>query len=55
VLTDRLLNDDTLVRVAYLHYCLAFILLFFGLYHGLDMHYDWKNELHFDGLEEEMC
>jgi ribose/xylose/arabinose/galactoside ABC-type transport system permease subunit len=29
--------------------------LFFGLYHGLDMHYDWKNELHFDGLEEEMC
>jgi hypothetical protein len=40
LLTDRLLNDDTLVRVAYIHYCLAFFLLYFGVYHGIDMHYD---------------
>jgi hypothetical protein len=54
-LTDRLLNDDTLIRIAYLHYFLSFYILYFGVYHGVDMHYDWKSELEFEGLDEELC
>lgn len=27
---------------------------YLGLLHGIDMHYDWKNEASYDGLETEM-
>jgi hypothetical protein len=55
MLTDRLLNDDTLIRVAYLHYFLGFVLLYYGMYHGMDMHYDWKNEFELSGINDELC
>jgi quinol-cytochrome oxidoreductase complex cytochrome b subunit len=38
--TDRLLNTDTMIRLAYAHYLAAFFLAFLGLIHGIDMHYD---------------
>ncbi len=27
---------------------------YLGLLHGIDMHYDWKNEATYDGLEPDM-
>jgi hypothetical protein len=27
---------------------------YLGVLHGIDMHYDWKNESIYDGLEPEM-
>lgn len=33
-----------MTRLAYLHYVLAFVLGYLGVYHGVDMHYDWKCE-----------
>ena len=38
--TDRFLNVDTVIRLAYLHYVAAFFLAFLGVIHGTDMHYD---------------
>lgn len=52
--TDRLLNTDTMLRLAYAHYLLAFFLAFLGVVHGIDMHYDWKTESSFDGIKQEM-
>jgi hypothetical protein len=52
--TNKELNTDTLIRLAYLHYVLAFYLFYLGLIHGIDMHYDWKNEIQLDGLEIQM-
>ncbi len=52
--TDRLLNTDTIIRLAYGHYVLAFYLAFLGLVHGVDMHYDWKTENNFDGIRQEL-
>ena len=52
--TDRFLNTDTIIRLAYLHYVSAFFLAFLGVVHGTDMHYDWKNEDTYDGLKHEM-
>lgn len=52
--TDKQLNTDTLLRLAYAHYLSAFYLFFLGILHGVDIHYDWKNESFFDGLESEM-
>jgi quinol-cytochrome oxidoreductase complex cytochrome b subunit len=54
IFTDKQLNTDTLIRLAYLHYLTAFYLAYLGLIHGVDMHYDWKNETSFDGLDTEM-
>lgn len=54
VFPDQTLNVDTAVRLAYLHYVLAFILAYLGLYHGVDMHYDWKSEESFDGVKQEL-
>lgn len=51
--TDRLLNTDTLIRLAYAHYILAFFLAYLGLVHGVDMHYDWKTEASFEGTKQE--
>ena len=55
VFTDKQLNCDTLIRLAYAHYLAAFYLAYIALLHGVDMHYDWKNETSYDGIETEMA
>lgn len=55
IFTDKQLNTDTVIRLAYAHYLAAFYLAFLGILHGIDIHYDWKNESFFDGLNIEMC
>ena len=40
--------------MAYLHYILALILAYYGVLHGVEMHYDWKNEEAFDGQYQEL-
>jgi quinol-cytochrome oxidoreductase complex cytochrome b subunit len=52
--TDKTLNTDTLIRLAYAHYLSAFYMFYLAILHGLDLHYDWKNEISYDGLEAEM-
>ncbi len=52
--TDKQLNSDTLIRLAYAHYISAFFLFYLGVLHSFDMHYDWKNDTSFDGLENEL-
>lgn len=52
--TDKQLNSDTMVRLAYLHYILAFYIAYAGYIHTLDMHYDWKNEVVFDGVQTQL-
>lgn len=52
--TDRLLNTDTLIRIAYLHYVIAFFLMYLGLMHGVDMHYDWKPKAMYSGIKQQM-
>jgi quinol-cytochrome oxidoreductase complex cytochrome b subunit len=52
--TDKQLNTDTIIRLAYGHYTLAYFLFFLGLLHGVDIHYDWKTESFFDGCDFEM-
>jgi hypothetical protein len=43
-----------MIRLAYAHYLLAFFMAYLGIIHGIDMHYDWKNETSFDGVDAEM-
>ena len=52
--TDKQLNTDTFIRLAYAHYLAAFYMAYLGLIHGIDMHYDWKNETTYDGIDSEM-
>jgi quinol-cytochrome oxidoreductase complex cytochrome b subunit len=52
--TDKRLNTDTLVRLAYAHYLSAFYLFFLSIIHAIDMHYDWKADYSFDGLNQEL-
>ena len=54
IFTSKELNTDTIIRLAYLHYVLAFFLSYLGLIHGIDIHYDWKNESSYDGVDTEM-
>lgn len=54
IFTDKQLNTDTLLRLAYAHYLSAFYLFFLGILHGVDIHYDWKNEAFFDSTSSEM-
>ncbi len=54
IFTDKNLNSDTVVRLAYAHYLSAFYMAYLGVLHGIDMHYDWKNESSYDGLDAEM-
>nr|YP_010411975.1 apocytochromme b [Tetrahymena rostrata]QBI37943.1 apocytochrome b [Tetrahymena rostrata]URP31135.1 apocytochromme b [Tetrahymena rostrata] len=54
IFTSKELNTDTIIRLAYLHYVLAFFLSYLGLIHGVDIHYDWKNESSYDGIDTEM-
>jgi len=55
IFTNKQLNTDTMIRLAYAHYLLAFFMAYLGLIHGIDMHYDWKNETSFDGVDAEMA
>jgi hypothetical protein len=32
----------------------AFFVFYLGILHSFDMHYDWKNEVFFDGIETEI-
>ena len=52
IFTDRSLNADTLLRITILHYLTGILLPFFGLIHGIEMHYDWKSETNYTGLRE---
>jgi len=54
VFTDKYLNTDTIIRLMYLHYCIAFYLLFLGIVHGIDMHYDWKAKSFFSGIKQQL-
>jgi quinol-cytochrome oxidoreductase complex cytochrome b subunit len=53
--TDKNLNTDTLIRLAYAHYIAAFFVAYMSVLHGIDMHYDWKNEVSYDGVDNEMA
>ncbi len=52
--TDKDLNTDTLVRLAYAHYIIAFVILCLATTHSIDMHYDWKPDYHCDGIDHEL-
>ena len=52
--TDKQLNSDTMVRLAYLHYVSAFYLIYASYIHTIDMHYDWKNEVAWDGIQTQL-
>lgn len=48
------MNSDTIIRLAYGHYVIAFYLVFLAFIHALDMHYDWKHDVNLDGLDTEL-
>lgn len=52
--TDKQLNTDTIIRLAYAHYVSAFFMFYLAVLHGVDMHHDWKNEYAYDGVEAEL-
>jgi len=52
--TDKQLNADTVIRLAYGHYCAAFFMTYLAVLHAIDMHYDWKNESSKDGLDNQL-
>lgn len=52
--TDRQLNTDTIIRLAYGHYVTAFVLVYLSVGHGVDMHYDWKSEQDFTGSDAKL-
>lgn len=54
IFTDKQLNTDTIIRLAYMHYVSAFYLFYISLIHGIDLHYDWKNEATADGIHTEI-
>jgi len=54
VFTDKLLNTDTMIRLTYLHYVIAFFLFYLGLMHGVDMHYDWKAKGMYSGIKQQL-
>lgn len=52
--TDQTLNIDTITRMAYLHFTLGLLVSLLSVYHGVDMHYDWKTDHDFDGIKSEI-
>lgn len=54
IFTDKQLNSDTLIRLSYAHYLSAFYIFYIAVFHGIDIHYDWKTENVFDGLAIEL-
>lgn len=49
--TNKTLNTDTVVRIAYIHYIISLFILLVSVLHAIEMHYDWKNSLMDDGME----
>lgn len=43
-----------MIRLAYAHYLSAFYMFYLAVLHGLELHFDWKNEATHDALESEM-
>lgn len=54
IFTDQTLNIDTVTRLGYLHFVLGIYAGFLSIYHGIDMHYDWKSDHDFDGIDQEI-
>lgn len=54
IFTDQQLNSDTMIRLAYGHYVSAFYMVYLGVLHSFDMHYDWKTESSFDAIDHSM-
>lgn len=52
--TDQTLNTDTLTRLGYLHFSLGILVGVYSVYHGVDMHYDWKTDSDFDGIKQQL-
>jgi quinol-cytochrome oxidoreductase complex cytochrome b subunit len=52
--TDKQLNTDTMIRIAYAHYVAGFYMFYLAVIHALDMHHDWKSEASYDGVEAEI-
>lgn len=49
--TNKTLNSDTVVRIAYAHYIISLSIFFLSFFHSFEMHYDWKNGSIDDGVE----
>ena len=54
IFTDQTLNVDTVTRLAYLHFFLGILVSVFTVYHGIDMHYDWKTDGDYDYVQQEI-
>lgn len=54
IFPDQTLNIDTVTRLGYLHFVLGLLVGVFSVYHGVDMHYDWKTDHDFDGIDYEI-
>ena len=54
IFTDQTLNIDTVTRLGYAHFTLGLVVSLLSVYHGVDMHYDWKTDHDFDGLKQEI-
>lgn len=52
--TDQTLNVDTIIRSMYLHYVLGLLTIVFGVLHALVMHYDYRDNNFFDGIDFEV-
>ena len=52
--TDQTLNIDTVTRLAYAHFVLGIFVSLLSIYHGIDMHYDWKTDGEYDALRQEI-
>jgi quinol-cytochrome oxidoreductase complex cytochrome b subunit len=40
IFTNKELNTDTIIRLAYIHYIIGFYMFYLGVVHSIDMHYD---------------
>lgn len=54
IFTDQTLNTDTVTRVGYIHFILGIFVGVLSVYHGVDMHYDWKTDSDYDGVRQEI-
>ena len=54
IFPGKKLNTDTIIRLAYLHYITAFYLIYLGVIHAVDMHYDWSQDYNWDALQNEV-
>ena len=52
--TDQSLNTDTITRLGYIHFALGIFIGGLSIYHGIDMHYDWKSGADIIGIEQEL-